>query len=154
MKPQTGNQNPPGPPLNSGRGSLPSVGIAGEIHREETTFIAVERPQALAEGGLTRGSGIVRARHRRRLPDKPSVLVIGERDLGKRQRRQREIMLNARGLGFLGAKEFPARRQVEKQLADFDTRARRCAAALTVRIFPPATRSACPRAKPRRVRGW
>jgi hypothetical protein len=43
----------------------------------------------------------------------------GEGDLGKGQRGKREVMLDMRRLGLLGAKEFPARRQVIEQYSTF-----------------------------------
>src|SRR2546430_10366833 len=46
---------------------------------------------------------------RRQLPDGALVLQKGESDLGKSQRRQRQVMLDVGALGFLAPKKFSSR---------------------------------------------
>ena len=64
------------------------------------------------------------------MPDVASVLDERERDFGKRQRREREVMLDVRGLGFFRPQKFPARGQVEEKLPHFDACAGRAAGGL------------------------
>ena len=89
------------------------------------------------------------------LPDGAAVLDKRERDFGKRQRGQREVMLDVRRLGFFRAQKFPARGQVEKKLPHFDARAGRAAGGLDFGNFPAVDDDlrAFGRSR-RRVRAW
>ena len=70
------------------------------------------------------------------MPDDALVLHEGESDLGEGQRCQGQIMLDVGPLGFLAAQEFPARRQIVKQLAHFHAGAWRVAGGLHLEDFP------------------
>ena len=94
------------------------------IDRQQLRFGPEQSAQTLLKRGLFGRERAV-ASERRQLPDGALVLQKSESDLGKSQRRQRQVMLDVGALGFLAAKKFSARRQVVKQLTHFDVRARR-----------------------------
>ena len=92
-------------------------------------FHAQEGAEAFAQGLQTAGNGGAGFLGGK-LPDQAAVFLKREGHFGIRERREGEIMLHLRGLGLLGAQEFAAGGQVEKQLAHLDTSARRTAGRL------------------------
>ena len=100
------------------RNFSPSRNLDGEIDRQEFLPCAIQSPQPLLQCTQTRRR-VRAALHAWQLPNRSPVLLKREPHLRKRQRRQSEIMLNMSGFRFLRAKKFPARRQIEEQLAHF-----------------------------------
>ena len=99
--------------------------IAGEIHGQKLLFAAGQGPPAFAQGG----QAVVLA-DAGQLPDQARVFDKFHGHFRKGERGQRQVVLDVGGLGFVGAEEFAAGGQVEKQLADFDGRAGGAAAGL------------------------
>ena len=94
-----------------------------EIDRQHRRVRPMQLPQPLPQ---RRGTlGVVRKSNRRQLPYRALVRHKHETDIRMRQRRQRQVMLDVRSLGFLAPQEFPARRQIEEQLAHLNGRAGR-----------------------------
>src|SRR5207302_1012287 len=104
------------------------------IDRQQLRFGPEQSAQTLLKRGLFGRERAV-ASERRQLPDGALVLQKSESDLGKSQRRQRQVMLDVGALGFLAPKKFSSRRQVVKQLTHFDVRARRVAGGFDLENF-------------------
>src|SRR6266508_1159870 len=60
-----------------------------------------------------------------------------KRDLRMGQSGERQVVLDVRGFGFLGAQKLAPRRKVEEQRADFDTGASGSAGLAHLDEFPP-----------------
>ena len=86
----------------------------------------MEGAQALAEGGELSG-GVGGQRRGGKLEDGAAVGGKGEGDVRVRERGEREVVVDVRAFGLLGAQEFSAGRQVKEELAHFDA----CAAGRT-----------------------
>ena len=97
----------------------------GEIHGQEL-FVAEQGAETFAQGFDAAGNDAF-ALDGGQLPDVAAVFDKRESDFGKSQRGKREIMLDVRGFGFLGAEKFPARGQIVKKLPDFKAAAGRAA---------------------------
>ena len=139
MKPQRWKSEVRSPKIRrapgESRASSDEGSFSGVIQRQQLLFVAVERAQAFPQGGEARRRVTARL-DGGQLPDQSAVSLKGKGYFRVSQRGQRQVVLDMGGLGLLGAQEFPARRQIEEELAHLHRGARGAACRLDLQDLP------------------